>query len=67
MPNGTLLLPAEPIAIAIGNAPSVVASDVINMGRSLATAASIAAGIFFSPRKPFLVGKLYDQDTILCY
>src|SRR4030095_515926 len=49
IPSGTRLLPAEPNANAIGNAPNVVASVVIRIGRNRATDASTAAGIFFSP------------------
>ena len=45
IPNGTRLVPAEPKAMAIGKAPSEVASVVIRIGLNLATAASIAAEI----------------------
>jgi hypothetical protein len=42
-------LAADPNDIAMGKAPSVVASVVIRMGLSLATETSMAAGIFLSP------------------
>ena len=53
IPSGMRLLPAEPRDIAMGNAPRVVASVVINIGRKRATEAFTTADTSSSVRLVF--------------
>lgn len=53
IPRGILLFPAAPNAIAIGRAPSTVASVVMRIGLNLATDASNTACSFGTPASLF--------------